>query len=522
MNIQRRLVYGIALLAALYAGAGQALGLGELQLQSALNQPLQAVIELQDSEGLDPTDVVVALADADSFARAGMHRPHFLADLRFTPALDGQQLVIRVESQRPVREPYLNFLVQLTRSNGSLLREYTLLLDPPLYQPEPVMASSPTLVDVAAQREEVKPVRSASWSSPRAPVAVTDPVATPQPGTGRYQTVSGDSLWAIARATRVNEQVTLQQQMDGIAALNPHAFVNGDPGRLRIGQELILPETPLGAEADDSGAAIAPAPIESASAESAAAAPALAGQPGRLVIEDAFGQTLSEEEEQLHERLNIVEKRLRGLLDELQLRDAQIASLQAELDRVRQAPAEQQTEPEALSPVPEEVEAGTPGAIEASADWEEPAEQRQSWLMGWWPASLALLAALLGALLLRRRGEPEQQELPQVSDAPVPQPITIPGNRVADPLEGAELYLAYGRLPEAQLMLDKAVAVEPQRIDLRMRLLAVLAELGDGEGFAAQEQALRALGADQGQIDQLKADHPQLTAARQSASVGPL
>lgn len=514
MNIQRRLVYGIALLAALYAGAGQALGLGELQLQSALNQPLQAVIELQDSEGLDPTDVVVALADADSFARAGMHRPHFLADLRFTPALDGQQLVIRVESQRPVREPYLNFLVQLTRSNGSLLREYTLLLDPPLYQPEPVMASSPTLVDVAAQREEVKPVRSASWSSPRAPVAVTDPVATPQPGTGRYQTVSGDSLWTIARATRGNEEVTMQQQMDAITALNPHAFVNGDPSRLRVGQELTLPETPLDAGADDSLLVSAPEALEVGPAESLPADPVPVQQAGRLVIEDSIEQVLSEEEEQLHERLNLVEKRLRGLLDELELRDAQIANLQTELGRVRQAPGEQQFEPEVFSPVLEEGDAGTPGTTEVSADWEEPVEQRANGLVRWWPVLLALLAALFGALLLRRRREPEQQELPQVSDAPVPQPITIPGSRVADPLEGVELYLAYGRLPEAQLMLDKAIAAEPQRIDLRMRLLAVLAELDDAEGFAAQERELLELGADHVQIQQLKASH-------QPASVDP-
>ena len=518
MKIQRRLVYGVVSLTLLYAGAAQALGLGELQLQSALSQPLQAVIKLHDSEGLSPSDVRVTLADAEAFARFGLDRPHFLTGLRFTPVMDGQQLVIRVETEGPVREPYLNFLVQLTRSNSSLLREYTLLLDPPLYEPVPVMASSAAQADVAPQRAEVKPVRSASSSSPQTRETAV-PTVTPQPGTGRYQTVSGDSLWSIARATRADDGVTLQQQMDAITALNPHAFVNGDPGRLRVGQELTLPDTSR--DADSSLLASAHQTLETA-AESFPAEPAPAQQAGRLVIEDSIEQVLSEEDEQLHERLNIVEKRLRGLLDELELRDAEIASLQTQLEMLRQTPAvEQQAEPEALSPVPEADEAGTPGAIETTADREEPSEQDSSWVMRWWPAFLALLAALFGALLLRRRREPEQQELPQVRAAPVPQPITIPGSRVADPLEGVELYLAYGRLPEAQLMLDKAIAAEPQRIDLRMRLLAVLAELGDAEGFVAQEQELRALGADHAQINQLKESYPRLDQVRRPVSVDP-
>ena len=511
MNIQRRLVYGMASLTAFYAGAGQALGLGELQLQSALNQPLQAVIELQDSQGLSPSDVVVALADAEAFARSGLDRPHFLTGLSFTPVMDGQQLVIRVESQRPVREPYLNFLVQVTRSNGSLLREYTLLLDPPLYKPEPVVASATP----QPQRSEAAPVRSAPAATPRQPAASL-PVLQPQPGAARYQTVSGDSLWTIAAATRLGDRVSVQQQMDAINALNPHAFVNGDPARLRVGQELTLPTAQqMGAESPGVTPVSAPQIIEQTPAESAPAPQ----QSARLVIEDPQEQLLSEEEEQLHERLNVIEKHLRGLLDELEMRDAQIASLQTELDMLRQTRAAEQPTSDADSPsaVLEPAESSTPGAIETAADQDEPGEQRDSWLMRWWPALLALLAALSGALLLRLRREPEPQALPQVGATPIPQPITVPGSRVVDPLEGVELYLAYGRLPEAQLMLGKAIAAEPQRVDLRMRLLSVLAELGDAPGFAGQQQELRALGVDQAQIDQVRARYPQLTQSSATA-----
>lgn len=133
MNIQRCLLYGLASLTAWYAGAAHALGLGELTLQSALNQPLQAVIQLHDSEGLRSSEVGVALADAAAFSKLGIERPFWLTGLRFTPVMQGRDLVIKVESSAPVKEPYLSLLVELKRANGSLLREYTLLIDPPLY-----------------------------------------------------------------------------------------------------------------------------------------------------------------------------------------------------------------------------------------------------------------------------------------------------------------------------------------------------------------------------------------------------
>ncbi|CEA05588.1 Motility protein FimV [Pseudomonas saudimassiliensis] len=142
MDVHRHVIVGVASLAALYAGASHALGLGEMRLESALHQPLSAIIEVHGAEGLAPTDIVVTLADAATFARVGVERPYFLSDLRFTPVVVNSQLAVRVESSRPVNEPYLNFLVQLHRPSGLLLREYTVLLDPPMYRPAPVLAGS--------------------------------------------------------------------------------------------------------------------------------------------------------------------------------------------------------------------------------------------------------------------------------------------------------------------------------------------------------------------------------------------
>lgn len=108
-----------------------ALGLGEITLHSALNQPLRADIALMDASGLEEGELSVSLATAEEFSRAGVERVFFLNDLKFTPVLRGNRSLIQVTSSKPVNEPFLNFLVQLHQPNGRLLREYTVLIDPP-------------------------------------------------------------------------------------------------------------------------------------------------------------------------------------------------------------------------------------------------------------------------------------------------------------------------------------------------------------------------------------------------------
>ena len=142
----RNLVLAIAAATALTSEMVYALGVGEVTLKSALNQPLVAEIELLDAKEMAPGEVIPALASAEDFNRAGLDRPYFLTDLTFTPVLraDGKS-IIRVSSAKPVREPYLNFLVEVLWPSGRLLREYTRLLDPPLYSPEAAAAAAPQL-----------------------------------------------------------------------------------------------------------------------------------------------------------------------------------------------------------------------------------------------------------------------------------------------------------------------------------------------------------------------------------------
>lgn len=156
----------------LYPVQASALGLGEISVHSALNQPFNADIVLLDSAALAEGSLPVGLASAAEFKLAGVERLRFLDDLRFTVFNEGGRSLIRVTSSQPVTEPLLDFLVQVEQPNGRLLREYTVLVDPP-GSPEivpqgqalPTSAASPI---PAAQTQATQP----------APVAMDRPQAS--------------------------------------------------------------------------------------------------------------------------------------------------------------------------------------------------------------------------------------------------------------------------------------------------------------------------------------------------------
>ncbi len=251
----RNLVLAIAAATALTSKAF-ALGLGEVKLQSSLNQPLVAEIELLDTKGLGMAEIIPGLASVEDFNKVGVDRAFFLNDLKFEPIKrpDGRP-VVRVTSTQPVREPYLNFLVEVMWPNGRLLREYTLLLDPPLYSPETVARVAPQVPAVSrlSPPAPVAPaptpgVRAASVapssapapsipSTPTAPVAAAPTV--PASADDTYRVTARDTLWEIAQRSRQGGSV--HQAMLAIQDLNPDAFVDGNINRMKSGQVLRLP-----------------------------------------------------------------------------------------------------------------------------------------------------------------------------------------------------------------------------------------------------------------------------------------
>jgi pilus assembly protein FimV len=525
-----RLLIGLASSSALYSGLVPALGLGEITLHSALSQPLDAEIELFDVGDLSDADMRVRLAPAEVFARTGVDRLYFYNDLRFTPLLRGGKSVIRVVSTQAVREPYLNFIVEVARPNGQLYREYTVLLDPPIAASYG-RSAAPSGAAVQTER------RVAAVERPR-------PATLPAAHQGNsYLVVSGDSLWKIAtRLADAAGQVAPQALMYDIHTLNPQAFINGDIDRLRAGARLLLPDRVASAEpavaVPASEAVLAQADTSPVTASATSAEPPI-DPPAELLlqeqarVEQELASQISETL-QLQQSLAQLGLQVQQLQAQMDARDQQIAGLQAEL-AARQANT-----------------AGSAAAVPATLA--QPPVPSSAPGNNWPVIITGLLVLLLAAaagLFWRGRKTSEPAPVPaapvaavQVPVMPAVQPAApavsaasaAPAAAVAlnlrevprvgpvwpavgeDALQSANVYIAYGRLSEAASTLRKAWEAQPQRSDIAFRLLEVLALLGDTRGFVAHEALVRASGFTPARIDELKARHAELFSA-QSASL---
>src|SRR5699024_6355127 len=167
MNRSLKLSALVAL--ALASTPALALELGQIQVKSALGRPLVAEIPLQPEQPGEADHVKAILAPDAAFARAGVNRAALKVPLSFeVVTTDAGQKVIRVTSGEPVREPYLDFLVQVTWPKGKLLREYTVLLDPLS------MHSAPGVVPAKAPAKAPAPPAAASSPAP-APAPAPSP-----------------------------------------------------------------------------------------------------------------------------------------------------------------------------------------------------------------------------------------------------------------------------------------------------------------------------------------------------------
>ena len=637
----RKLVLAIAAASALSSGMAQALGLGGLTVKSTLNQPLLAEIELTEVQDLSASQVVPSLATSAEFAQAGVGRVAILDDLTFTPVVNpGGKSVLRITSTKPIRDPYVKFLVQVLWPNGRALREYSLLLDPPKFSPQAAAAAAAGSAQLPSTAPNAAPATAPAAEAPAPAPAPSTPAPAPEPKFTQYTTANNDTLWEIAE--RVKNGGTVQQTMLAIQALNPDAFIAGNINRLKKGQVLRLPSPqestalaqpravaevaeqnrawregrrlPSGARQVDATrrdrTGPSPSQIDAKDSLSLVSANAKPGAKGAASDNADVSTQLATTQEsldstrrdnaELKSRMTDLQSQVDKLQRLIQLKNDQLAKMQASgaaipppVDPANAAnpanpavspnsvtnpnnaanPAMQAevvpnaAAPDAAGKAPNEIapEDALPvdGAAVTSATPDQPLivptepvvdEDNRSaldkilsspMLMGIIGGGALLVLLLLLLLLARRRNalieaEKHRQmaralseesdfasdmDMPPSSfeglETPAPHAKMPPAPTVTEPvrehpadaLVQAEIHIAYGRTNQAVAVLEDAIKHEPERSDLRLKLMEVYAEQDNTAGFVAQERQLIATGKNHAEVEELKSRYPSMAAA---------
>ncbi|WP_041523497.1 FimV/HubP family polar landmark protein [Gilvimarinus agarilyticus] len=231
----RKLVILLGVLSLLVSRSVLALGLGDISLNSSLNQPLDAHIGLRDLGDLSAEQIVIKLGSEEDFEKVGLERSFFYTQLRFNVVTDGPNgPFVAVTSRDPVREPYLSFVVDMRWTSGRVMREYTLLLDLPTFSGETAAPVQGSVTPIASSSQPAKsePVRQRTDSGA---------VSADNAGGDVYGPVkASDTLWEIARDYRPGS-ASIHQTMLAIQQANPDAFIRNNINLLRKGQVLRIP-----------------------------------------------------------------------------------------------------------------------------------------------------------------------------------------------------------------------------------------------------------------------------------------
>src|SRR5580658_365718 len=177
---------GMLSLSSLWSNSSFALGLGEIHLNSALNEPMNAEIDLIAAGPEELAALRASLAPKEAFTRYGIDKPPFLATLSFKvgKSKDGRDVLL-VRSTDSIPEPFVTFLVEVNWARGRLMREYTVLLDPPVYTPgETASSATPVTAPTSASAPARRPAPAVAPAPAPAP-APSAPVASPSPAPER-------------------------------------------------------------------------------------------------------------------------------------------------------------------------------------------------------------------------------------------------------------------------------------------------------------------------------------------------
>ncbi|VAW58264.1 hypothetical protein MNBD_GAMMA08-1635 [hydrothermal vent metagenome] len=257
----RKLTLSLAVMAALLPLRGYSLGLGELELHSALNQELNAEIEVLSASPEDAEQILIKLASREAFNRAGIDRPFVLQQIKFKIVAKGGVPYVQVYSKTPMREPFLSFLLEIDWPQGHLLREYTLLLDPPIYNTTSTSSAATAAasdnvpfdepVENQAQAQPVYAEQGAPSGSVQTGVIASESgrsvnyqyqtLPSAAPSAGQYRVQRNDTLWSIANRMRPDSSVSVEQMMMALVRKNPEAFIRENINGVKRGFILRAP-----------------------------------------------------------------------------------------------------------------------------------------------------------------------------------------------------------------------------------------------------------------------------------------
>ena len=426
------------------------LGLGEIRLNSALNEPLSAEIDLVAATPEELGTLEANLASSELFARYGLDRPGFLGSIEFTVGRgqDGRSVLL-VRSREAISEPFVSFLIDVSWPRGRLLREYTVLLDPPaMLSAAESPAAAPVAAPVTAPAAPVRAAQPAPAAAPQpAPVAQA---ASAMADGSTYQVERGDTLYGIAGRVAGGDRDAIQRTMIAIFRANPEAF-SGNINVLRAGAILRVPSSE-----EVSGIAASEAAGEVRQQTAAWRAAGGGQEPGRLQLvtppeSEAEAAAAPDATGRVESQIGSLQADIAEQKRLLELRNQELADLQRKLAEARAqeaaptptpapepAPVEptepagetavapeddigqaETTPPEAAEPAPAETKPAAradtgPSFLESLAD---------NWLILLGAAALVVLG-MLGFNFMRRRREEDVDgalkgfDLPQT--APVP------------------------------------------------------------------------------------------------------
>ena len=553
-----------------------ALGLGALDMRSALNQPMNAVIDLTSASGADLSKIKVSLASQQAHDRTGLSRARFLADFKFSVEQDGRgNAFIKVTSSDSIREPFVEFLLEVEWPSGRLLREYTILVDPPVTMPArpvtpvaPVSRAPAPVVQSTSRPDRPVPVRPAM-----APVQTT---AAPAPVADSYGPVKrNETLWTIANRVRPGSDISVDQMMHALLRANPQAFMNNNINQLKAGATLRIPDreqiksistnearaesnrqarewkeaqdTPVqeSVPQDMTGEVAAEteviteshlqltAPeedaIEGAATASSGDPQAADGETAeelntQLALATEEAEASKAQSEELQTRVVELEEQIETMKRLLELKDDALADLQQQeasemvpdIDTGTDALDSIATEvvEESATDVTDEQPAEEPVEDAAVAAAAEPLSEPRGIVNKLMDnpvlAGLGVLVALiLGGFLwasTRRKGgqgifdnemtlekhmasesaTKDKQQVPVVDfeeEVPEEEITPIQGHDESDPVTEADVYLAYGRIQQAEDVLQAALERTPDDVELRIKLLEVYHSSGNIAAF---------------------------------------